>query len=74
MAWHRIQHAKVRIRELEDSKTKYIQAAVRHQNRTNGAVTAPSASTTGEPTSGPGTSGSGTGGVANNANTATTAP
>lgn len=37
MAWHRIQHARVRIRELEDSKTKYIQAAARHQNRTNGS-------------------------------------
>lgn len=37
MAWHRIQHARGRIRELEDSKTKYIQAAVRHQTRPNGA-------------------------------------
>lgn len=43
MAWHRIQHARSRVRELEESKVKYIQAAARHQNRTNGSAPGPSA-------------------------------
>lgn len=43
MAWHRIHHARSRVRELDDSKTKYVQAATRHQNRTSGAASAASA-------------------------------
>lgn len=31
MAWHRIQHARSRVRELDDSKNKYMQAASRQQ-------------------------------------------
>lgn len=33
MAWHRIQHARSRVRELDDSKNKYVQAATRHQRQ-----------------------------------------
>lgn len=33
MAWHRIQHARSRVRELDESKNKYVQAAARQQNR-----------------------------------------
>lgn len=37
MAWHRIQHARSRVRELEESKTKYKNALARQQqNRSNG--------------------------------------
>lgn len=38
MAWHRIHHARTRVRELEESKSKYFQAANRHaaQSRSNG--------------------------------------
>ena len=35
MAWHRIHHAKSRIRELEESKMKYHQAARSQQLRAN---------------------------------------
>lgn len=45
MAWHRIQHARVRVRELEESKTKY-QAAARHQNRPADAATSSTVATT----------------------------
>jgi mediator of RNA polymerase II transcription subunit 11 len=31
MAWHRIHHARSRIRELEESKNKYLQASLRSQ-------------------------------------------
>lgn len=31
MAWHRIQHARSRVRELDESKNKYLQAATRQQ-------------------------------------------
>jgi mediator of RNA polymerase II transcription subunit 11 len=31
MAWHRIHHARSRIRELEESKNKFVQASVRSQ-------------------------------------------
>lgn len=41
MAWHRIHHARSRIRELEESKTKYIQAANR-ASRPNGNASNPS--------------------------------
>lgn len=44
MAWHRILHARSKIRELEDLKTKYIQIASRQQmNRPNGNAVAPGA-------------------------------
>lgn len=33
MAWHRIQHARSRVRELDESKSKYVQASSRQQNR-----------------------------------------
>lgn len=33
MALHRIQHARFRVRELDESKNKYVQAATRAQNR-----------------------------------------
>lgn len=36
MAWHRIQHARSRVHELEESKAKYMQAA-RQQSRAIGA-------------------------------------
>lgn len=39
MAWHRIQHARSRVRELDDSKTKYMQAAARQQRQQQGATT-----------------------------------
>lgn len=41
MAWHRIHHARSRVRELEESKAKYFQAANRLQTRTNGTSNAP---------------------------------
>ncbi|XP_055299495.1 mediator of RNA polymerase II transcription subunit 11 [Sitodiplosis mosellana] len=37
MAWHRIQHARSRVRELDDSKSKYMQAAARQQRQQQGA-------------------------------------
>lgn len=42
MAWHRIHHARTRVRELEESKSKYFQAASRSVQppRTNGTSTA----------------------------------
>lgn len=33
MAWHRIQHARSRVRELDESKNKYVHAAARHQRQ-----------------------------------------
>ncbi|XP_055920780.1 mediator of RNA polymerase II transcription subunit 11 [Eupeodes corollae] len=33
MAWHRIHHARSRVRELEESKVKYTQAARQQQQR-----------------------------------------
>lgn len=44
MAWHRIQHARSRVHELEDSKAKYMQAA-RQQNRALGGANAGEAPT-----------------------------
>lgn len=44
MAWHRIQHARSRVRELDESKTKYMQAAARQQ-RQQGPGGPPSVST-----------------------------
>lgn len=38
MAWHRIQHARSRVRELDDSKTKYMQAAARQQRQQQGTA------------------------------------
>lgn len=35
MAWHRIQHARSRVRELEESKAKYTQIAVARQQQIN---------------------------------------
>lgn len=43
MAWHRIHHARSRVKELEESKSKYFQAANRHaavQSRSNGTSNA----------------------------------
>lgn len=42
MAWHRIQHARSRVRELDESKNKYVQLAARHQ-RQSASVMPPSA-------------------------------
>ena len=55
MAWHRIQHARSRVRELDDSKSKYMQAAARQQRQQQGAgpntPTAPAAAPSpGQPT------------------------
>lgn len=36
MAWHRIQHARSRVRELDESKNKYVHAAARHQRQSTG--------------------------------------
>lgn len=33
MAWHRIQHARSRVRELDESKNKYVQLGARHQRQ-----------------------------------------
>lgn len=44
MAWHRILHANSRVKELDESKTKYTQAAARQQSRTNGNPPATAAS------------------------------
>lgn len=41
MAWHRIQHARSRVRELDESKNKYMQAAARQQRQ--GAPMTPTA-------------------------------
>uniref|UniRef100_A0A0K8TRL7 Mediator of RNA polymerase II transcription subunit 11 n=1 Tax=Tabanus bromius TaxID=304241 RepID=A0A0K8TRL7_TABBR len=35
MAWHRISHARSRVKELEESKTKYTQLAAARQQQTN---------------------------------------
>lgn len=43
MAWHRIQHARSRVRELDESKSKYVQAATRQQSRAAAAGGAASA-------------------------------
>lgn len=39
MAWHRIQHARSRVRELEDSRMKYRQAALQQNRAVSGTVT-----------------------------------
>lgn len=39
MAWHRIQHARSRVRELEDSRMKYRQAALQQNRVVSGALT-----------------------------------
>lgn len=58
MAWHRIQHARTRVRELDDSKNKYLQAASRQQQSrqappasapATGTSTAPTTNATGPP-------------------------
>lgn len=58
MAWHRIQHARTRVRELDDSKNKYLQAASRQQQGRQAPPasvpatgTAPTTNTTTGPTS-----------------------
>lgn len=45
MAWHRISHARSRVKELDESKAKYIEAASRGQARAvaKAQATAPSA-------------------------------
>lgn len=48
MAWHRIQHARSRVRELDDSKNKYMQAAARQQ-RQNAPITSTAAPSPGQP-------------------------
>lgn len=42
MAWHRIQHARSRVRELDDSKNKYVQAAARQQRQSATLTAVPS--------------------------------
>lgn len=62
MAWHRIQHARSRVRELDESKSKYVQIAARHQRQGVPAAVPPTAAgttttapvTTGKPTPSPG--------------------
>lgn len=49
MAWHRIQHARSRVRELDDSKTKFMQAAARQQ-RQGASITSTAAASPGQPT------------------------
>lgn len=39
MAWHRIQHARSRVREMEDSKTKYKQLIERQQQKHTTIIT-----------------------------------
>lgn len=51
MAWHRIQHARTRVRELDESKNKYLQAASRqHQNHLATATLSGPAGTSTAPT------------------------
>lgn len=38
MAWHRIQHARSRVRELDESKNMYMQAAQRQQRQRQGVA------------------------------------
>lgn len=38
MAWHRIQHAKSRVRELDDSKNKYLHATSRQQQNRQATI------------------------------------
>lgn len=52
MAWHRIQHARSRVRELDESKAKYVQAANRQQNRAAAAAAAAGAAASGAPSGG----------------------
>ncbi len=64
MAWHRIHHARSRVRELEESKSKYFQAVNRNAQpaRTNGtanSTVAPAAPQQQPPPSSTGTTGSG---------------
>lgn len=49
MAWHRIQHARSRVRELDDSKNKFMQAAARQQ-RQGAPITSIAAASPGQPT------------------------
>lgn len=46
MAWHRIQHARSRVRELDDSKNKYLQAASRQQQNRQATASSAVVSTT----------------------------
>lgn len=41
MAWHRIQHARSRVRELDESKNKYVQAVARQQRQQQGPPPVP---------------------------------
>lgn len=41
MAWHRIQHARSRVREMEDSKNKYKSLLERQQQKHTTLTTAP---------------------------------
>lgn len=54
MAWHRIQHARSRVRELDESKNKYMQAAARQQRQQQGPGQGPpstaAVSSPGQPT------------------------
>ncbi|KAG4073814.1 hypothetical protein HA402_001038 [Bradysia odoriphaga] len=56
MAWHRIHHARSRVRELEESKSKYFQAANRNAQpaRTNGSANNNTAAPTPPPATGSG--------------------
>lgn len=57
MAWHRIHHARSRVRELEESKAKYFQAANRSAQpptRSNGTTPAPAPAAPAAPATGSG--------------------
>lgn len=51
MAWHRIQHARSRVHELDESKNKYMQAAARQQRQQGPPIMPAAASSpSGQPT------------------------
>lgn len=49
MAWHRIQHARSRVRELDESKNKYVQIAARHQRQIGAPAVMPPTASSGGP-------------------------
>lgn len=58
MAWHRIQHAKSRLREMEDSKVKYGQAIARQYRSVNNVNNGNTATNNGSTSNTLGTGGS----------------
>lgn len=55
MAWHRMQHARSRVRDLEDAKTVYMQVASRQQQNCLPASTSVAATSNGTAIAGPAT-------------------